>query len=246
MAAAYMTDDRAARFAAAEATLTKVFYRSPNDAWAHFGMGVVKDETNRTAEGIAELQRALSLDPNLAAAHGEMGNAKIFTGQAEETEAQENEALRLSPRDNFAFVWMLLAVAARVHLGANEEAVEWLRRSIRPTEICRWRTFFLAAALGNPRKLDEARAETQAGLALNPNFSVHGFRVGAESNNPIFRRNANASWKASARPGCPNNNTPEAGDIDRRRMTALPPTATSPTAIFNDRLTSTYAVFRAK
>ena len=44
----------------------------------------------------------------------------------------------------------------------------------------------LAAALGNLGKLDEARAETQAGLALNPNFSVHGFRVGAESNNPIF------------------------------------------------------------
>ena len=46
--------------------------------------------------------------------------------------------------------------------------------------------FFLAAALGNLGKLEEARAETQAGLALNPNFSVHGFRVGAESNNPIF------------------------------------------------------------
>jgi hypothetical protein len=55
-----------------------------------------------------------------------------------------------------------------------------------PTEICRWRIFFLAAALGNLGKLEEARAETQAGLALNPNFSVHGFRVGAESNNPIF------------------------------------------------------------
>jgi tetratricopeptide (TPR) repeat protein len=186
MAAAYLTDDRAARFAAAEATLTKVLSLAPNDAWAHFWMGVVKDQTNRTAEGIAEVQRALALDPNLAAAHGEMGNAKIFTGQAEETEVQENEALRLSPRDNFAFVWMLLAGAAKVHLGANEEAVEWLRRSIGVNRNLPMAHFFLAAALGNLGKLDEARAETQAGLALNPNFSVHGFRVGAESNNPIF------------------------------------------------------------
>ena len=186
MAATYMTDDRAARFAAAEATLTKVLSLAPNDAWAHLWMGVVKDQTNRTAEGIAEVQRALTLDPNLAAAHGEMGNAKIFTGQAEETEAQENEALRLSPRDNFAFVWMLLAGAAKVHLGANEEAVEWLRRSIEVNRNLPMTHFFLAAALGNLGKLDEARAETQAGLALNPNFSVHGFRVGAESNNPIF------------------------------------------------------------
>ena len=44
----------------------------------------------------------------------------------------------------------------------------------------------LARVLKRRGKLDEARAETQAGLALNPNFSVHGFRVGAESNNPIF------------------------------------------------------------
>jgi TolB-like protein/Flp pilus assembly protein TadD len=186
MAAGYMTDDRAARFAAAEATLTKVLSVAPNDAWAHFWMGVVKDQTNRTAEGVAEHQRALALDPNLAAAHGEMGNAKIFTGQAEETEAQENEALRLSPRDNLAFIWMLFAGAAKVHLGANEEAVEWLRRSIEANRNLPMAHFFLAAALGNLGKLDEARAETQAGLALNPNFSVHGFRVGAESNNPIF------------------------------------------------------------
>ena len=48
--------------------------------------------------------------------------------------------------------------------------------------------FFSPAALKrNLGKLDEARAETQAGLcSINPNFSVHGFRVGAESNNPLF------------------------------------------------------------
>jgi len=61
-----------------------------------------------------------------------------------------------------------------------------IRRSIEVNRNLPMAHFFLAAALGNLGKLDEARAETQAGLALNPNFSVHGFRVGAESNNPIF------------------------------------------------------------
>ena len=81
---------------------------------------------------------------------------------------------------------MLFAGGAKLTLGAEEEAVARLRRSIEINRTFPLAHFFLAAALANLGKLDEARAETQAGRALNPNFSVHGFRVGAESNNPIF------------------------------------------------------------
>ena len=40
--------------------------------------------------------------------------------------------------------------------------------------------------------MKEARAEAQAGFALNPTFTISRFRNGAESDNPIFlkqRRN---------------------------------------------------------
>ena len=36
VAAGYQTDDRPVRFAAVEATLTKVLSQSPNNAWAHY------------------------------------------------------------------------------------------------------------------------------------------------------------------------------------------------------------------
>ena len=184
--AAFLSDDRPARLASAEATIDKVLSLRPNDALAHEILGLVQMQTNRAAQAIAEFERALALDPNLAAAHADIGDAKIFIGRAEETEAHVNEALRLSPHDGRAWLWMLFAGGAKVHLGANEEAVAWLRRSIEINRTFPLAHFFLAAALANLGKLDEARAETQAGLALNPNFSVHGFRVGAESNNPIF------------------------------------------------------------
>ena len=184
--AAFLSDDRPARLASAEATMGKVLSLRPNDARAHEVLGSVLNQTNRAAQAIAEFERALALDPNLAAAHADIGDAKIFVGRAEETEAHVNEALRLSPHDGRAWLWMLFAGGAKVHLGANEEAVAWLRRSIEINRTFPLAHFFLAAALANLGKLDEARAETQAGLALNPNFSVHGFRVGAESNNPIF------------------------------------------------------------
>ena len=44
----------------------------------------------------------------------------------------------------------------------------------------------MAAALVELGRLDEARAEVQAGLALNPSFTITRYRAGAQSDNPVF------------------------------------------------------------
>ncbi len=44
--------------------------------------------------------------------------------------------------------------------------------------------FLLGAALGQLGRIEEARAEAQAGLALNQAFTIRRFRDGAESDNP--------------------------------------------------------------
>ena len=108
VATGYQTDDRPARFAAVEATLTKVLSQSPNNAWAHYLMCRVEVQTKRGAQGIAECERALALNPNLAAAHAQIGLAKVFDGHPEETESHELEALRVSPHDTEANVWVAL------------------------------------------------------------------------------------------------------------------------------------------
>jgi len=46
--------------------------------------------------------------------------------------------------------------------------------------------FNLAAALARLGALDEARAAVQAGLALNPGFTINRFRSGTPSDNPTF------------------------------------------------------------
>ena len=144
-------------------------------------MGGVLNQTNRSQQGIAELERALALDPNLATAHGDIGLAKILVGRPEETEAQEKEALRLSPRDSFAWLWLHFAGAAKMALGANEEAVALFRRSIENNRTIPLTRFFLAAALANLGRLEEAQSETKAGLALDPGFSIRRFRNGNEN-----------------------------------------------------------------
>ena len=146
VAAGYQTDDRPGRFAAVEATLTKVLSQSPNNALAHYLMCRVLVQSKRGAQGIAECERALALNPNLATAHAQIGLAKVFDGHPEETESHE---LELNP--NYA--------TGR---------------------------FNLAATLVELGRIDEARAEAQTGLALNPGFTIRRYRDGAQSDNPVF------------------------------------------------------------
>ena len=44
----------------------------------------------------------------------------------------------------------------------------------------------MAAALVELGRLDEARAEAQAGLVLNPGFTIRRYRDGATSDNPVY------------------------------------------------------------
>jgi TolB-like protein/class 3 adenylate cyclase len=185
-AASFAIDNRKAHLAAAEATLNRVLSMAPQHAGAHLSLGAVQMFTNRAAQGIGACERALALDRNLADAHGCIGLAKYYVGRAEETEADINEALRLSPRDIFAFRWMLFVGIAKSQLGAEAEAVAWLRRSIEANRNFPLAHFHLAAALASVGELEEARAAASAGLALEPGFNLRRYRVNALSDNPAY------------------------------------------------------------
>jgi TolB-like protein len=204
MGASFLSDDRSSLLAAAEATIGRVLSRRPDDPLAHEILGGVLHQTKRPNQAIAELERALVLDPNLAAAHGGIGLAKIFIGRAVETEAHVNDALRLSPRDSFAWQWLQYAGGAKLILGADEEAVARLRRSIEVNRNSPFVHFFLAAALANLGKVDEAQAETRFALALDPAFTIQRFRAGQENDNPIFLAGKERIFEGMLKAGVPH------------------------------------------
>jgi TolB-like protein/class 3 adenylate cyclase len=180
------TSDKAARFAAAEEAAAKALSLAPDHALAHVSLGMVLGFTNRAAQGIAEYERALALDRNMAGAHALIGQNKLFIGRAEETEAHVLEALRLSPRDPWAYIWRLTAGFAACLLGRNEEAASWFRQSIeanRNFALCR---FIHATVLANIGRMDEARSELMAGLALDPGFTIANFQSAVSSDNPLY------------------------------------------------------------
>jgi tetratricopeptide (TPR) repeat protein len=181
-----MTDERTKRFAAAEGALSKALHLVPDHALAHMYMGFVQISTNRATLGIAECRQALALDRNLAMAHGFIGLAKYFTGRSEETENHILEALRLSPRDTNVSVWMVWAGIAKFALGADSDAVERFRHAVELNRNNAPAHFFLAAALALSGAADDAQSVSQAGLTLDPAYTVRRYRAGAATDNPTY------------------------------------------------------------
>jgi TolB-like protein/class 3 adenylate cyclase/cytochrome c-type biogenesis protein CcmH/NrfG len=180
--------DPTAAFAAAEAKLTKALSSVPDHARGHMYLGFVDILTKRAARGIAECEHALALDRNLASAHSLIGYGKIYIGRAEETEVHIADALRLSPRDTRAYLWMTNAGNAKNQLGSYEQAVAWFRRAIDANRNHPLTHFYLAAALAQIGRLEEARSAVKAGLALNPTYAISRARAArsAMSDDPTF------------------------------------------------------------
>jgi tetratricopeptide (TPR) repeat protein len=184
--AATMTDDLSARFAAAEAVLTKVLSLAPNHAGAHLTLGIVQMFTKRFAQSIAECEQALAVDRNSAAAHAAIGYAKYLLGRGAETEAHIGEAFRLSPCDTLAHRWMVWVGLAKVQLNKDTEAVLWLRRGLDANRNYSAAHFVVAALLARLGELDNARAAVQDGLALDPSFTIRRLLSIVLSDNPTY------------------------------------------------------------
>jgi len=202
-AGSFAIDDRTAQLASAEAALTKALSTAPRHAPGHMVLGVVQMFTNRAEQGIAECERALALDRNLADAHGCIGMGKYFAGRAEETEEHILDALRLSPRDVHAYRWMLFAGIAQGQLGADAEAALWLRASIEANRNFPLAHFHLAEALALLGELEEARVAAQAGLALQPGFTLRRYRENALSDSPAYLAGRERSCEGMRLAGVP-------------------------------------------
>ena len=198
-----LVDNPAERLAAIEATLTKLLTRAPNNPVVHYLMCAVQIRTNRGAEGIAECERALALNPNLANVRAQIGYAWLLSGRPEKTESHIREAIEASPRDANMYIWIGFIAAAKLYLGADEEAVTWLHRTLEFNRNYGIAHFYLSAALELIGRHDNAQAEVQAGLALNPQFTIRRFRAGAQSDNPIFLKQRERIIQAMQKAGIP-------------------------------------------
>jgi TolB-like protein len=196
-------DDRISRLGAAEAFATRALSLAPDHPRGRTSLGLTYIYSNRAAQGIAQCERALALDRNLAVAHGYIGMAKFFLGRGEESEGDIEEAFRLSPRDTSAFLWRGLAGIAKIFLGRYEDALVRLRQSIEINGNFSTAQFYLAVALAELGRLDEARIAVKNGLTLDPKFTIRRYRESAPSDNPIFMKARERNYEAMRKAGVP-------------------------------------------
>ena len=111
--------------------------------------------------------------------------------------------MRLSPRDTNAYVWLTWICNAKVQLGADEEALTWVRRGLEANRNLAISHFFLAAALAQLNRLDEARAAAQSGLALDPSCTIRRFRLGAATDEPIYLAARERVYEGMRKAGVP-------------------------------------------
>ncbi|GKQ52003.1 adenylate/guanylate cyclase domain-containing protein [Bradyrhizobium sp. Ce-3] len=183
----FIVDDVFSRFQSAEAYLVKALSLAPEHAAAHMFLGCVQVCSGHAAQGLAECEHALVLNRNLAEAHSTLGAIKAMVGRPTETEAHILEALRLSPLDGAAHRWMSYVAFSKLYVGADAEAVIWLRRSLKANTNYPWAHFALAAAYSLSGELEEAKAAAKAGLALDPGFTIRRLKAFPFSGDESFR-----------------------------------------------------------
>ncbi len=77
--------------------------------------------------------------------------------------------------------------SAKLFQGASAEAIAWFRRSIEINGAFGSGHLYLAAALAELGRLDEARSEAQAGLVFAPQFTIQRYRASFPNpDNPAY------------------------------------------------------------
>jgi adenylate cyclase len=136
------------------------------DAEAHACLSWALNFNGDYEGALSEAQRALLISPNLASAHRAMGTTLIFSGEPRAGRAALEVSIRLDPRDPL-LAWHLNRIAIAHYLeGDYEGAIDAAQRVIRSYPefplIYRW----LAAALGQASRTDEARQALDKAIAI--------------------------------------------------------------------------------
>jgi tetratricopeptide (TPR) repeat protein len=156
-----------------------------------------------TEQALRECELAISLDRNLAMAHGLAGFLKNLLGRCEETEAHVREAMRLSPRDPELGRWYLYLGAAGLYGGRLAEAIDPLRKSVQLEPDYNVAHFFLAAALALEGHDADAAVARDAGLRLDPTFTVSKYRAVTRSANATFLAQRERIYEGMRKAGIP-------------------------------------------
>jgi adenylate cyclase len=152
----------------AEALVRRAVALDGNDAEARTCFSKLSMRRGDYAGALAEIERALAISPNLADAHGALGSVLTRSGHPSEGRIALEKCIRLDPR-NPDLANHLLTVTIGFYLSREyDAAIEAAKRGIRsyPDHSNQYR--WLAAALGQTGRIEEAKEVLAKAMAMAP------------------------------------------------------------------------------
>jgi TolB-like protein/Tfp pilus assembly protein PilF len=144
----------------------------PTFPGGHTNNGIALVMQGQCEKAVAEARHALSIDPNHVGSHLMLGTALTFCGRPREALEAIRMGLRLDPYAPGGYHPMLQVVIAHYFLREYENAVEAATRALRAYPGHPWVNIWLASALGQLGRLEEARAALKDAMAVTKTFDL--------------------------------------------------------------------------
>jgi adenylate cyclase len=140
------------------------------DSYAHFVLGLLMLRMGQHDQALWEQQRATELNPSLAVAYGVLGQVLAQSGRTEEGIMLLEKCLQLNPRD--PRLWNMIDVTAYAYITAGnyEKAEQLARDSIRRQPTSAMSHLYLAVALGQLERIEDAKSELATACDIDPDI----------------------------------------------------------------------------
>jgi len=180
--------DRDADIRHADELVSRALAIDPNAYAAHLAKAEILVAQQHLEEAVVEAEHSLALNPSFVSAYSALCTASSFLGRPQEAVEYADKAMRLSPRDPLLYVFYLEKGFALSLLHRDDQAVDWLRRTVAAAPQWPLPQALLAAALSLTGHDEEARDVLKRYLSLSATTArtVAQWKGQLPSKNPIF------------------------------------------------------------
>jgi tetratricopeptide (TPR) repeat protein len=149
--------------------------KCPQNARAHYNLGVALAQAGRVGEVIGHYQQAVRLKPDYVEAQNNLGTALLQLGRVQEAIEQYEQALQLKP--DYADAHYNLGHALS-QAGKFEEAIGHYEQTLRLTPDDAAAHNSLGGCLSRLGKVQEAVAHYEQALRIKPDFAEAHYNLG--------------------------------------------------------------------
>jgi adenylate cyclase len=154
-------------------------------AEAHGRIGFLYSMIGKHDKGVAEAEQAVLLNPNSALAHLMLGKTLIFAGRWEESIPEYKQALRLNPIPPNIYYYSL--GLSYCYTGQYDEAITWCEKAVHKEPDSLVARIMMTVVYSLSGRDEQARAEGEEVLRIQPKFSLERFKKQVTYKNPDDR-----------------------------------------------------------